>query len=141
MSDIFAAFGTLLELDDGTGTYVTVAGLGDINPPVPEVQFADATNQMSPNHAEEKKPTIIKLGDCSFDILLDLTDPTHDWLTGLIYLRNNRIERNWRIHYTDTTTTDETFKAYVKKITPKAQMKDLLKASVDLEVTSLSTYA
>lgn len=141
MSDVFSSFGTLLELDDGTGTFVTVAGLGDVTPPAEEMQFADATTQVSPNRAEQKRPTILKLGDCTFKCFLDLNDPTHDWNTGLIYLMHNGVERNWKIHYTTNPTHDQTFQAYVKSVKPKAPVKGLLEADVALEVNSISSYA
>jgi len=142
MSDAISSFGTLLKLRSGlgSGTYSTVAFVGDIKSPSVKLKTEQVLHHSMTSRAEQKEATIIELGECTFDVYFDPAQGTHDAATGLLYLRNNAIERDFQIIMPDTGNYTETFSGFVTECTPEEPVDGLLKASVTIDVTSLPAY-
>lgn len=75
------AFGTLLQRDDGTGTFVTIAEVMDINGPAISHVIEDATNMDSPSGWAEKVAVGVKeAGDVTFQVHTIHSNATQDGL-------------------------------------------------------------
>jgi hypothetical protein len=103
--------GTLLQMDDGLGTYTAIAeivSIGELTRERPEV---DATNLSSTSREYVAGLTVPPEFDIECHMLLE--NATHDHLTGLTYLFNNGITRNFRLRPVNETKYLQ-FQAFVK---------------------------
>ncbi len=137
--NIYIGFGTLLQIGDGgspTEVFTTIAGVRDIAGYDAQRQYADGTNQTSPNALEEDIPTTLKASDLKYTINYDPKDTTHQLLQSL---HLSAAKRNFKIVYTDTANSTETFLCTVSQFVPKAPIKNLLTADLTLKPHSLPT--
>lgn len=142
MSNAISGPGFLLQLGStagDTGAFTTVAEVKDINGPAVSLDVIDVTNQDSAGGYEEIIPSIRRAGEVDFDVNFDPTSGTHDAVTGLVYLANNKTKRGWRLQMQDTGSHYWSFDAYVVGLQMKAPVAGVLSASVKLRITGQPT--
>jgi hypothetical protein len=61
-------FGTLFQIDDGAGTYTTVAEVVNITAPDSNLNTTDATHMESDDGFSEAIPTLLDSGEASLDL-------------------------------------------------------------------------
>lgn len=137
----YSSFGTLLQIDDGGGSFTTIAGVLDIQGPGLSSDTEDATNHGSAGGWEEVLPTIKRSGEVTFDILYDPADATHDPTTGLLAELKNQSKTTYKLVFTDAATTTWQFDAYTLEFGPSTPVSGLLKASLRLKLTGQPTLA
>lgn len=131
----------------GTGTvYTAIPGVQDIKALPLSTDIHDITNQSSTGGYEEVIPTIQRSGETSFPMIFDPADATQDDLTGLQYLRNNKILSNFRLTVT-TPNTGATFgkklnfTGYVVGFDITAPVNGVMTADTKIKVTGQPTWA
>lgn len=143
MSDAIAAFGTLLKLGNGTagtsGTYTTIAEVGDIDGPADSVDTIEVTSHSSPQARKEFIASLIDSGEISFPMWFVPDDATHDADTGLQYYKNLRIAANFKMVFPDATQV--MFSALVTKFGMKAPVSGVLSADVTLKITGAMSWS
>lgn len=88
-------FGTKLFRDDGTGTFVAIAEIGDITGPGVSHIVEDATHMESPNgHTEKIGVGLCETGDLTFTMHLLIDDATQNALYTDVY---SGTKRNFRL--------------------------------------------
>ncbi len=137
MSDGYAAYGTLLKIGDAaTGTainYTTIAEVGDIDGPSMSVDTIEMTNHSSPGARKEFIPSLIDSGELSFPINFIPDDATHDDVTGIQKVMNDRAVWSWQMDFPDGSTV--TFSAMVTKFGVKEPVAGKLSADVTLKIS------
>ncbi len=142
MSDGYAAYGTLLKIGDGAGTaetFATIAEVGDVDGPSMSVDTIDMTNHSSPGARKEFKMSLIDSGEISFPINFIPTDSTHDDVTGIQKIMNDRAIWNWQIAFPDAS--EVTFSAGVTKFGVKAPVAGKLSADITLKISGQWVWA
>jgi hypothetical protein len=138
----YAATGTLLQVDDGGGvTFTTVANVGDIDGPAVSVDTEEYTNHSSPGGYEQLLPTIKRSGEVSFPVSWDPNDPTHDGTTGLVFLANARLTRNWRMVFPTSPARRWNFQGFITEFSTGAPVAGMLSADVTIKVTGQPTLS
>ena len=87
--------GTVLQMDDGTGVYTAIAELVSIGELTRERPEVDSTSLSST--AREYVPGLTTAPELDREMNLLLEDATQNDLTGLAYIFNNSITRNFRL--------------------------------------------
>lgn len=133
-----------------TGVTITLGPILDVFTVIPGIQdmkvlplstdIHDITNQSSPGFYEEVVATINRSGETSFPMVFNPGNPTHDDLTGLQYLRNNRIRRNYKFALTTPILASSYakalyFAAFVTGFDMSAPVNGVLMADTKLKVT------
>lgn len=142
MTNAIGGPGFLLQLGDSegdAGTFTTVAEVKDITGPQVSLDVIDVTNQDSPGGYEEIIPSIRRAGEVDFDVNFDPTSGTHDEITGLVYLANNKVKRGWRLQMQDSSNHYWSFDAYVVGLQMKAPVAGVLAATTKLRITGQPT--
>lgn len=135
MSDALNAHGTLIKVGDG-GTpenFTAIAELKDIDGP-----NLDRAVHAADSHTSTWREVVPGFRDgqeVTFDVNLIPTDPTHDPLTGLVYLWNAGTKRNFQLVFPDVGNTTWQFGAFVTNVSPTAQVDGILIASITLRVS------
>ncbi len=135
------AGGTLLKVDDGAGNYTTIAEVLSISGPSIQAAVLDVTSQDSTGGYREFIAGLIDAGSLTFDINHQPATATHGNSTGLLYLLNNRIKRNFKITFTDAGPTSWIFPCRVVKLSDSIPVDGALKASVELRIVGIPTFA
>ena len=106
-SNALASFGTIFQMGDGGSpeVFTGIAELRDIDGPGMTLGTVEVTHHLSPNAFKEKMATLKDMDDVTFELGFVPTDPTHDLTTGLASKLNNRTKVNFRVVFTDATTT------------------------------------
>lgn len=136
-----AAYGTLLQIDDGAGNYTTIAEVYNIQGPKFKTDVKDVTSHSSPNAWKEKIPTLIDPGQITFDVNFVPTSATQSQSGGLIRDQKNRTKRNFKVVFPDGGATTWTIAAYVIDTDIKAPVDDKLMGAFILELTGQPTLA
>lgn len=137
-SEATAGFGTLLQMHDGAepGSFTTIAEVRDINLGSEETSEYDVTNHSSTSFPyQEFIPGFINAGEATFEINFLPGDPTQDHVTGLRYVQQNRLTRQFRTVLTDADDTTITFSAFVRRFEILAPVDGVLRANVTLRRT------
>jgi len=138
MTVAIAGPGFLLQMGaqaGNSGSFTTVAEVKDITGPAVSVDIVDVTNQDSPGGFEEIIPTIRRAGEVDFDVNFNPTSGTHDGLTGLLYLANNKIKRGWRLLLQDSGDHYWYFDGYVTGFQTKAPVAGVLSGTTKIKIT------
>lgn len=138
MTEGISAHGTQLQMGDGgspTETFATIATMGDIDGPTIKNVMEDFTNHGSGGQVK-RKPTLQDGDKIKFAVDFLSTDPTHSKTTGLVYVAKNKIEKNFKVIFPDTSGFALT--GYVEEIKFKAPVKGKLSADVTLAVNSIA---
>jgi hypothetical protein len=141
MSNAVSGPGFLLQLGSvagDAGSFTTVAEVKDITGPSVSLDVIDVTNQDSAGGYEEIIPSIRRAGEVDFDVNFDPASGTHDGITGLVYLANNKVKRGWRLQM-QTNSKYWSFDGYVVGLQMKAPVAGVLAASVKIRITGQPT--
>lgn len=138
-----SSFGTLLKIGDGavSESFTTIASVRNIGGPELSLDTEEVTSHDSTDGWEEAIGTILHAGDVKFEINYLPTSVTHNASTGLIADMVARTRRNFKIVFPDGSSTTWTFAAFVTGVSPTANVKGALRASVTLSVTGKPTLA
>jgi|SRR3990172_6495050 len=141
MSDGMAAYGTLLKIGSGgtAETFTTIAEVGDIDGPSMSVDTIEMTSHSSPGARKEFVASLIDSGEISFPINFIPTDGTHDDVTGIQKIMNDRSVWNWQMLFPDASVV--TFAAIVTAFGIKAPVADKLSADLSLKITGEWTWS
>ncbi len=131
----YAAFGTILQMDDGSLVYTALGQVQDISGPSLAVDTEDATHHASPGAYEEAVPTIIRTGTVDFTILFDPAISTHGTTAGLLYVLRNRLKRSFKLILPVTPTKTWTFQGFVTSFAEGNEVGCLLTADTSIKVT------
>lgn len=134
MSEKFAAFGTKLQIGDGSTdeAFTDIGGLRDIDGPNEALSILDATSHDSTGSYTVKKASFLDGGDLTFDYLYDPTDSGH------VQLRTDmraRTLRNFRIVDVSSTADITSFAALISALGRTAPYEGLLGGSATLAVS------
>lgn len=138
-SAAISAFGTQIQVNDGTPTYTTIAEVLDITGPGFTAETADVTNHSSPGAWREMIPTMLAQGTVSFDVNYVPTHPSHNGSTGLISLLTGRTKRNYKIIWPNVGATTWTMDGYITSFSPSAPVNGQLRASVVMTPAGIPT--
>lgn len=120
--DSLLGFGTLLQMQRDGGSYVTLAGVMDIDGPELATYDVAVTHQESPGATKEYRPGLKEGGAVSFDVVYLPGGPAHgNSEGGLAYEYAHRNVRNWRICWPDgdcATGTMWSFAGYINGFPP-----------------------
>lgn len=137
MSDRHSAKGFQLKLSiESVNT--AVGGVSKIDWPDSEVQFFDGTSLESGVSVLDGEATgFVTPGSISGELFIDPDDETHQELLGLL---SAPAKRTWTI---DHPTLDFacTFTGTLKKCQPTGAVGDGLKASFEIKLSAIATYA
>lgn len=135
--------GTLLKMGDGAGTevFTTIAEVKSIGGPSFASDTIDVTSHDSPGAYREFIASLIDPGELSFDINFVPTDATHNVSTGLLRDFQNRIRRNYKIVFPDTSATTWNLQGIVTAVQINAPTDDVLSASITIKITGQPTLA
>jgi predicted secreted protein len=133
--------GTLVQVErvNGSGVFVTIAEVLDVDGPGFAADPVEATHQLSPSNWMEFIPGLKDGGEVGFDIQLNPTDPTHDLASGVLGFFNDQTVRNWRIVLPDPATTTWTLPAFVSGYEPSLPVEDKMTAAITLKVAGAPT--
>lgn len=141
-SNASAGFGVQLQVDDGNGTFSTVAEVTDLSGPGLSMETADVTHHQSPGDWEEHVGTILRSGEVSATINYLPTDSTHDASAGLLSLMEGKTKRDYKIIWPDSSSTTWTLSTcLVTGFEPAAPTDGQLSAEVTLKPSGQPTLA
>lgn len=131
-------FGSLLKIGNGasTETFSSILEVRSIDGPNLDLEFVDATHMESPSGYREQKPTFKSGGDVTIEVnfLPDDTSTQASLLTDF----DNKTLRNFKLTFA-TFNKVWSFAAYVKSVSPKANIDDMLTASIVLQISGAVT--
>ena len=133
------AHGTLLRIDDGTGSYTTIAEVTDIGGPSMSLDPIDVTSHDSIAAFREFIGGLLDAGEVTLTINYVPTAGTHDATTGLIADMVARVVRNFKLVFPDSGTTTWTFAALITAFESAEPIDDKLSADVTLKLSGQPT--
>lgn len=127
-------FGSLLQRDNGSGTYVTVAGCRDFSGPGRTRTTVDGTHQESPDGYMERIVAMKESGEVTFDLNFDPADTSlalleSDFESGTL--------RNWRLVIAGASHRF-VFSGYVTALTPSLPMNERMNMAVTITLSGKS---
>jgi hypothetical protein len=138
------AFGTILRMHDGEtpGSYASIAELKGVPIPQLESPRIDVSTHDNSAFVREYINNMSDLPAVEFEINYLPHDPTHDHLTGLLYLQLTGESRTFKVQYNAavTPTLVLTFPATVTRFSPVAPVDGPYTASVQLQPQAAPTY-
>lgn len=132
-----SAFGTIFQMGDGATpeVFTNVAEVRDIDGPGLMLGTVEVTHHLSPNAFKEYQATLKDLEDVSFELGFVPTNATHDLTTGLMSKWNDRTKTNFRIVFTDGTTT-WALTGFVTSFKITAQLENVYIANCSIKLTT-----
>lgn len=145
MSGAIPGPGFQLQMDDGSGTaghFTTITEVKEIKALPLSVDTTDVTNQSSPGGYEEVVPTIRRSGETTFDVNFQPYDATHNELTGLQYMLNNKVKITMQLIIPNQAGGSRMpyWTGYVTGFDIDAPVSGVLTASVKVKVTGQPAY-
>ena len=137
----YAAFGTVLNMGDGSGGFDAIAQVTNIGGPALALDTTDVTCHDSTGGWEEVVGTILRTGEVSLDLAYDPADGTHDVTTGLAKKMKDKTLEHFQLIFPDTATTEWDFDAFVTGFDPSAPHDGALTAAVTLKISGAPTLA
>jgi len=138
-----AAYGTQIQvLSSGVGvtpeTYVTIAGVGDITGPNPQVAEVETTSHSTGSPHRSFMPALIDDGQLSFPMYWFPTDPTQSASSqyGMEYLFQNRLTTKYRIINTDPGHRTRVVSGFVKQLNETYPIAGLCTKAVIIRLCS-----
>lgn len=145
VSPALAAEGTLLQVGTGASpeAWTTIANVGDITGPQDTSTVVDITSHSSQAPFRQKIITLLDQGQATFKLFWVPTNDTHrnaltGAVTGLRYNYINRLKQEYRLKYTDGSSSD-TFYAYVMELSQVAPVAGVYEMTVKLQTTGAPT--
>lgn len=130
-------FGTQWQLGDGAPveSFTNIAEPHNINGVGSTYAIHDATHQQSPDFYKEYIPGLKDDDEFSVDCGYIPADATHDAVTGLWAVHNNRIRANMKIIWPFTPAQTLSFRALVTKLNVDAPLENLLMLKANVKPT------
>ena len=125
-----------VESPEGSGLYVKIPGVVDIEGPNIDPEEYDATDQDSPDDVEEIVAGIKKLGPVNFAVNIFPGNALQKQLR--IDPKTNKV-RLYRV--VENTGEYTQFSAFVKPFSPTRRVRGIRMAQVGLRLTSAPTYS
>lgn len=145
MTGAVASHGTLLQKGNGAGpeVFTTIAEVTEITPPALKRESIDATSHASPAAWHEKLKGLKDPGQVTFSINYLPANATHGIGVGGLLgdFSNDTTISNWKLVFTDGSSTAWIFPAFVVSFAPKAPLNGRLTADVTLEISGQPTLA
>lgn len=137
-STAFAAFGTKLKAGNGASpeVFTTIAEVVDIEPPAIMQDTVEVTHMESPGRWREHIVTLLKGGDCTWDMnLLPQNATQRSLITDLIA----GTKRNMQVVFSDSSSSVLAFSGYFTEYKPGAKRDDKATCSAKLTITGAIT--
>jgi hypothetical protein len=141
-SNAISALGTLLQIGNtatSPTSYTSVAEIKDVAPANLKLKTKEVTTQVSPGGFSEYIGTTIDGGKVTFTVNYLPTDPTHNNSAGLRYIMRTRKPWSFKIVYSDSGASADTFQALIEDIKPDAKVADELTEQITLQITGQPT--
>ena len=145
VSPALAAEGTLLQIGSGASPEVwqTISNVGDITGPTLDSTVVDITSHSSQAPFRQKIITLLNLGTVTFPLFWVPQNDTHanrivGAIGGIRYNYINRLKQEYRLKYTDGTSSDSFF-AYVSKLGETSKVAGVYEMAITLEGTGTPT--
>ena len=138
------AFGTKLQLGDGsptTETFTDIAEITSISPPSLSKDTIETTTHNSVDRYKEFISGLRDAGEVSLDINYDPADATHNLLTGLLGEYEKDAPSNYKIIFPDSGTTTWSFAGILTSFEASAPIDDKLTASITIKISGKPTLA
>jgi len=139
VTDAIWGYGTLLELGDGIGGFVTIAEVMDFPGPQLSRDNKDVTSHSSPNGYDEFIMTLKRSGEMGFTLNF-FNDATQDFSTGVGSLYDSGEIRPWRITAPASVFTIE-FEAYVSGFKTQFPVNGQITADTTLKLSGQVVFA
>jgi len=143
MSSAISSHGTILQMGDGatpTENFTPVAEVLDIDGP----GFSRAMHDATPHADNFEKVVpggILKTTPLTFRVNLLPTDATHDENTGLLSKILGKTEVNWKLIFTDTSTTTYAFPGFLQDYKVMAPVDGILQAEITIKPSGTVTVS
>jgi len=136
-------YGSLFYRGDGATpeVFTKVSEVFSIEPPSQENDDVEVTNLDSPDRMKEYIAGMGEPGELALEMNFLPTDATQDADTGLIADRISGEVKNFRIMFSDASSTTATFAGYVKSFKPGVAVSDRLTASCTIKVSGPLAWA
>lgn len=135
MTSATSSFGTEFKIDDGSGTYVTVGEVKDIDFGGPVRETEEVTTHESPGRFRERVSTLRDGDTVTFTINWDPQDSTHDDTDGLLSHLNADDAKTYRVVFPTTNNKTWEFDGFVNSFPPDAPVEGVLETEVEIELT------
>lgn len=131
------SFGTFIQMSDASGAnHATIGEVLDISGPKLKADTKETTSHSTGIPWKTRIATLLDSGGLTFDVNLDLSDPTHSKLSGLRKVFANRELRNFKVLYnSDMGSQEDVFDGYVTGLEVKAPVNGVYTSSVTIEGT------
>lgn len=152
------AIGTLLQIGNGASPEVfnSIANIGDLSGPTTSATVVDITSHTSASAPWRiKMPTLLDPGTITIPLFFDPASGApatagnywgHNYVAGLGRLFVNRglspgVPYNFRIVYTDGSSTTDNFKGFITKYSRKAPVAGVYQADLEITLTEIPSFA
>lgn len=142
-TEAILGFGTQWQLGDGapSESFTNIAEPHNINGVGTTFAIHDATHQQSPDFHKEYIAGLKDDDEFSVDCGYIPADATHDAVTGLWAVHNNRQRANMKIIWPFSPAVTLTFAALVTKVTVDAPLENLLMLKASIKPTGIMTLS
>jgi predicted secreted protein len=140
MSNEVHGYGTQLQVDNGSGVFVSVLNVKSIGGPKMSANVVDITNFLSSGGWREKLTTLLDGGEITFGCNFVPTEGTHDQSTGVIALFKNRTTRTWKIIFADTGLSKWEFDASISGLDFNDPLEGVWECNVTLVISGEPTF-
>jgi len=132
---------TFLAGGSDTETYTTIAEVRSITGPNITLGTVEATHHTSASSFKEYIPTLLDLGEVTFELNFLPVNVTQDQIVGLMKDKLHKILRAFQIVFTDATTTTASFSAFVTGFGNAAPLDGKLTANLSLKPSGSISFA
>ena len=136
MSTSYAGVTSVLQLDPGAG-YQTIAGMRDIELDPGEVRTREA-DDLADDYEVLGVIDRVGGGSCKGEAFFDPAGASQFLLNALF---NTPVEEPWKVIWSDTANTEESFSGIMTKFPRKANRTDSLMQSIEIAISQKMTLA
>ncbi len=139
MSSKYIGFGSYIQCDPAGGTsYTTIAGVRSISRSEATSNDVETTIINDATRFESFIGGLVNPGEVDFELAYDPATATHK---SLALLLSTQAIATWKIVYSDTGATAETFSGYVKSLGNEVPLRELMTRKVKVKVTGNPGFA
>lgn len=133
MPSKYIGFGSIIAVDPAGGTsYTTIANVRSISRSPAVTNEVETTVINDAGNFESFAPGLINPGEVKIELAYDPATATHKTLA---LLSSNRAIATWKITYSDSGATVESFSGFVKSIGEEVPLKELMTREVVVKLT------
>jgi predicted secreted protein len=125
---------------ESSGSYVTVGEITDVTPPSFSKDTIETTHHASTGGIRTFVGGLVDTGEASLEVNYGVADAGHVFLRDAA-LAANDAPTNFKITYSDSADTTETFAAIVTGFEASSPMDDRMTATITLKVSGGIAYA